>query len=348
MLQQLRAVVAESRDRPIVDPLRDLDIARCRRIAAVLVETQAAFLEGQAKIVEELTGVCCWIVNERLVPEHELLEMHLATVVLYEIVHGSQMMHYVFDPISTVKAMGHVVGEHREADIERMTYEADDPGIGKCHLHKRQIDLVEGPFIGEVTTSFAQQSCLSRASQIVIAEQSGDIPVISRPCLREMLRESFLAGEQKQRELAQVADERQLAAGNHAGMAAQNLLDQGGARAGKSHDEDGLAHVGSDVGRWQELEMGAREKLLHGAEEFLDRCGAVLQAAGAREFLFGLDEVLPGARVIATRIVQPASLELRLTSQLRRRRFEEGERFIDTMGATEVDGLQEFDIVGGG
>src|SRR2546430_17100960 len=111
-----------------------------------------------------------------------------------------------------------------------MAHHVDDLRPRKCHLQEGKIDFVERHLVGEERLAAVRKPVLLSAREIVVAKQSRGVAVIGRPALREIFRKWFRPREQVLGELAQLAKEGELAAGQHGRVAAENLFDQSRAR----------------------------------------------------------------------------------------------------------------------
>src|SRR2546430_1297330 len=211
------------------------------------------------------------ILDERFISQYEVARRELAAIVLDQLKHGGEVMRDILDAVAAVEAMRHVIRHHRHAHIQWMAHHADDLRLRKCHLQKGKINFVERHLVGEERLAALRKPVLLSAREIVVAKQGRGVAVIGRPALPEISRQRCRPREQVLGELAQLAKEGELAAGQHCRVAAENLFYQSRARARNAHDEDRLRHIAARLGSGQKLDVLPREEPRELSEEPGDR-----------------------------------------------------------------------------
>ena len=210
---------------------------------------------------------------------------------------------------------------------------------------ERQPDLVERHLVGEVALAGREQPVLLGTREVVIAKQRGGPAVVRCPGARQVLRKWLGSGELLQRELPQLRDEGQLAAGAHRGVAREHLLDQRRARARKTHDENRLRHLCAQRRLRQQLDVRADEEALQTREERLDGLCVVGEPAGfGCQQSLALDQVAPCFVVAAEPIEQPTSFEPRIAVECRRS-VEDSQRFAHLARSRKVIGAQQLHVI---
>ena len=194
------------------------------------MEGDAAGIPGQAAVVQDAPGLGLDILDHRLVLDlqHRARRQHPAPM-LHQIEIHPVIAAELPQIVGIVDLIGEMLAEAGQAGVERVAAQMNDPRLGQDEMDEPDEHVVVGHLVGDPRRLGCQRpKALDigfAAAAILLARKKG----------QAFGKMQGPAGLQAGGELAHVG---KLAGAMDRGMAGQNLLHQGRARAREAEDED--------------------------------------------------------------------------------------------------------------